>query len=124
MRVVLYSRAGCHLCDDARAVLLAEQARSPFDLEEIDIEPSDELLREYGVRIPVVEIDGVESLKNVFGGGDRQPPDVDERPDQSQPAQMVVGVIGLVAPGRRTRRKKPFTQIELDRRDGDAAALT
>jgi glutaredoxin len=62
MRVVLYSRAGCHLCDDARAVLLAEQARSPFDLEEIDIEPSDELLREYGVRIPVVEIDGVEAF--------------------------------------------------------------
>jgi hypothetical protein len=63
MRVVLYSRAGCHLCDDARAVLLAERARSPFDLEEIDIESSDELVREYGVRIPVVEIDGVEAFE-------------------------------------------------------------
>ncbi len=63
MRVVLYSRDGCHLCDDARAVLLAEQARSPFDLEEIDIESSDELVREYGVRIPVVEIDGVEAFE-------------------------------------------------------------
>ena len=63
MQVVLYSRAGCHLCDDGRAVLLDEQARRPFSLEEIDIETSDDLLREYGVRVPVVEIDGVEAFE-------------------------------------------------------------
>jgi glutaredoxin len=58
MRVVLYSRAGCHLCDDARDVLLAERSRSPFDLVEVDIGGDDDLEREYGIRIPVVEIDG------------------------------------------------------------------
>lgn len=60
MRVTLYTRAGCHLCDDARAVLLSERARTPFELEEVDIETSDALVAEYGVRIPVVALDGVE----------------------------------------------------------------
>lgn len=63
MRVVLYSRAGCHLCDEARAVLLAERTRTPFDLDEIDIESSDALIREYGVRIPVVDVDGEEAFE-------------------------------------------------------------
>jgi glutaredoxin len=70
MHVVLYSRAGCHLCDEARAVLLAEQARSPFELEEIDIEGSDDLLREYGVRVPVVEVDGVEAFEYTVDPGE------------------------------------------------------
>lgn len=58
--VVLYARQGCHLCDEARAVILAVQASSPFAFEEIDIETSDELVRDYGVRIPVVTVDGAE----------------------------------------------------------------
>ena len=57
-RVVLYSRPGCHLCDVAREVLLAERARTPFELIETDVEGDDDLEREYGIRIPVVEIDG------------------------------------------------------------------
>ena len=63
MRVVLYSRTGCHLCDAARAVLLAERSRSPFDLVEVDIAGDDDLEREYGIRIPVVEIDGEERFE-------------------------------------------------------------
>ena len=60
MRVVLYSRPGCHLCDVARGVLMAERERTPFDLGEISIEGDDELELAYGIRIPVVEIDGRE----------------------------------------------------------------
>jgi glutaredoxin len=60
MRVVLYTRPGCHLCDVARDVLLVERARTPFELEEVSIEGDDGLELEYGVRIPVVEIDGTE----------------------------------------------------------------
>ncbi len=63
MRVVLYSRAGCHLCDAARDVLLAERSRSPFDLVEVDVAGDDDLEREYGIRIPVVEIDGQERFE-------------------------------------------------------------
>ena len=63
MRVVLYSRAGCHLCDAARDVLLAERSRSPFELVEVDVAGDDLLEREYGIRIPVVEIEGRERFE-------------------------------------------------------------
>jgi glutaredoxin len=56
--VVLYSRPGCHLCDEARAVIEAVRTEVGFDLEEIDIESDDTLIRDYGLRIPVVAIDG------------------------------------------------------------------
>jgi glutaredoxin len=61
--VVLYSRPGCHLCDAARAVLEAERERTPFVLHEIDVQDDDALERVYGVRIPVVEIDGEERFE-------------------------------------------------------------
>ena len=54
--LVLFSRPGCHLCDDARAVLL--EVGAPF--EEIDIESDDALHAAYLERIPVVVLDGVE----------------------------------------------------------------
>ena len=63
MDVVLYSRPGCHLCDAARDVILAERGRADFMFEEIDIEGSDDLLKEYGVRIPVVVVDGLERFE-------------------------------------------------------------
>ena len=63
VHVVLYSRPGCHLCDEARAFLEAERARTSFELEELDIEADVELVKEYGIRIPVVVIDGVERFE-------------------------------------------------------------
>jgi glutaredoxin len=62
-RVVLYSRAGCHLCDVAREVLVAVRDRVGFELEEVDIERDEELELEYGIRIPVVEVDGEERFE-------------------------------------------------------------
>jgi glutaredoxin len=61
--VVLYSRPGCCLCDDARVVLEAVRARRPFELQEHDIERDDALLRAYLERIPVVTIDGREAFE-------------------------------------------------------------
>ena len=55
-RVTLYGRDGCHLCDDARAVL--ERVGEPFD--EVDIETDDALHRRLLERIPVVSVDGHE----------------------------------------------------------------
>jgi glutaredoxin len=63
VRVVLYSRATCGLCDTARTVILAERERSPFDFEEIDVEADDALELEYGFRIPVVTVDGQERFE-------------------------------------------------------------
>ncbi len=57
--VTLYSRPGCHLCDEARAEILAiRRALAAFDLREVDIETDERLLRTYLERIPVVEVDG------------------------------------------------------------------
>ena len=57
--VILYSRPGCHLCDDARAVLMRVRAGHPFAYSERDIDGDDALQRAYLERIPVVTIDGV-----------------------------------------------------------------
>ena len=56
MTLVLYGRPGCHLCDEARAVL--ERIGHPF--EEVDIEADDRLLARYLERIPVIALDGAE----------------------------------------------------------------
>ena len=59
-RVVLYGKAGCCLCDEARAAVRGVQARHPFDLEEVDVSLDPELNSEYGERIPVLVLDGEE----------------------------------------------------------------
>ena len=59
-RVILYTRAGCHLCEEAERVLRREQTATPFRLELVDIDRDPELARRYGVRVPVVAVDGVE----------------------------------------------------------------
>jgi glutaredoxin len=63
MEVVLYSRPGCHLCDVARDVILAARSRSPFAFREVNVETDDALELEYGIRIPVVTVDGEERFE-------------------------------------------------------------
>ena len=58
--VTLYGRPGCHLCDEARAVLERVRATVPFRLEEVDIEADDALFKRLLERIPVVALDGEE----------------------------------------------------------------
>jgi glutaredoxin len=58
--VTLYTRAGCHLCQEAERVLRDERAATPFRLELVDVDADPELVRRYGVRVPVVAVDGVE----------------------------------------------------------------
>jgi glutaredoxin len=59
-RVVrLYGRPDCHLCDEARDRLLELRSDGlDFELEEIDIENDNALLRRYLERIPVIELNG------------------------------------------------------------------
>ena len=58
--VTLFTRVGCHLCEEAERVLEGERAATPFHLELVDIDRDPELVRRYGVRVPVVAVDGVE----------------------------------------------------------------
>ncbi len=56
-RVVLYTREGCHLCDDARDLLAKFQSALP-EIEEVDIDADPELQEKFTDCVPVVEIDG------------------------------------------------------------------
>jgi hypothetical protein len=56
----VYSRPGCHLCEEALAVVQRVRADVPFELDKRDIEADDALLRAYLERIPVVVVDGEE----------------------------------------------------------------
>ena len=58
--ITLYSRTGCHLCDEARELILATADGLELELREIDIESDAALLAAYLERIPVVELDGRE----------------------------------------------------------------
>ncbi|HJM89575.1 MAG TPA: glutaredoxin family protein [Dehalococcoidia bacterium] len=56
--VVLYSRPGCHLCEDALQLLESLRAEFGFALSEVNIESDPELERRFFVEIPVIELDG------------------------------------------------------------------
>ena len=58
--VVVYTRPGCHLCDEAIEQIVALHAEGRhFELREVDIESDELLLRRMLEKIPVVEVDGV-----------------------------------------------------------------
>jgi hypothetical protein len=61
--VTLYGKPGCHLCEDARAVIARVGETHEFELEEVDISLDPGLFRRYGERIPVVAVDGVERFE-------------------------------------------------------------
>ncbi len=67
--LTLYGKPGCHLCDDARAVVLTARAGREVELVEVDVTLDPGLHRRYGERIPVLELDG-EELFELFVDGD------------------------------------------------------
>jgi glutaredoxin len=62
-KVILYSKPGCHLCDDARAYLEDAAAEQGIRYDEIDILSDPTLFERYRYRIPVIVVDGVERLE-------------------------------------------------------------
>jgi glutaredoxin len=58
--ITVYVRPGCHLCDEALAVLRPLAGEAGARLETVDIESDDELHRRYLERIPVTCLDGEE----------------------------------------------------------------
>jgi glutaredoxin len=57
-RIRIYSKPGCHLCDDARAIVAAVCADVGESFDEVDITSDVALMREYGEQIPVTFVDG------------------------------------------------------------------
>jgi glutaredoxin len=66
-RVVLYSKPGCHLCEEMKAEMINAQCADLYRLEEINIESDTELFALYRFEIPVLCINGVEVFKYRLG---------------------------------------------------------
>ncbi|MEP6635313.1 MAG: glutaredoxin family protein [Acidobacteriota bacterium] len=62
--VIIYSRPGCHLCEEAKEAIGAANCADAYTLSEIDIEGDRDLLERYQNDIPVVTIDGVEAFRH------------------------------------------------------------
>ena len=54
MKLTLYSRAECHLCDEMHAALEAYPPRFPFEIERIDVDRDPDLRHRHGARVPVL----------------------------------------------------------------------
>jgi riboflavin kinase/FMN adenylyltransferase len=63
VHIDIYSRPGCHLCDDAKEIIERVQARFPFSLRVINIETDPALEKAYGEQIPVVFINSNKAFK-------------------------------------------------------------
>ena len=64
LHVVIYSRPGCHLCDEAKAAILSAGCNDQFVLDEINIESDKSLLKKYQHDIPVILIEGTEAFRH------------------------------------------------------------
>ena len=57
-RIRLYSRPGCHLCDDARAVIARVCADLGEEYDEVSIDHDPQLSDRFGEEVPVTFVDG------------------------------------------------------------------
>jgi hypothetical protein len=67
--LTLYGKPGCHLCEEARAVVDAARAGRDVTLDEVDVTLDPVMHRAYGQRIPVLALDG-EELFELFVDAD------------------------------------------------------
>jgi glutaredoxin len=61
--LTIYSRPGCHLCDEMKAVVRNVARTIPLSLQEIDISTNAALEAEYGLEIPVLLVEGKKAAK-------------------------------------------------------------
>ena len=62
--VTIYTRPGCHLCDEAKASMRASGCGEEFTLEEVNIDNDPALHEKYQYDIPVILIDGTKAFKH------------------------------------------------------------
>jgi len=63
--VKIYSRADCHLCEEAKSTIeaVADEVDTPVRVEEVDVDTDETLRAEYGERVPYVFVDGWPAFK-------------------------------------------------------------
>jgi glutaredoxin len=57
--ITIYSRQGCHLCEEARSTLESMREELNFEIKVIDIDQDAELIKLYSDQVPVIHIDGI-----------------------------------------------------------------
>ena len=63
IQIDIYSRPGCHLCDEAKEVIERVRKRVDFSVRVVNIATDPELEKRYGEQIPVVLINGNKAFK-------------------------------------------------------------
>jgi glutaredoxin len=64
LHVILYTRPGCHLCEEAKQAMRAAGCTKEYTLQEINIESDRELQHKYRYDIPVILIEGQEAFRH------------------------------------------------------------
>jgi glutaredoxin len=64
IRIDIYSRPGCHLCDEARALIEPFHKHYELVVRTINVESSNDLENRYGSDIPVVFVNGTETFRH------------------------------------------------------------
>ncbi len=67
MRIEIYSKPDCSLCEKAKQIILQVQKRIPFELTEVNIEEDRTLFEKFQYDIPVIFIDGRKAFKHRLG---------------------------------------------------------
>lgn len=62
-KLVMYTRAGCHLCDDMQRVVEEVARAVPLELRIVDVDSDENLRRLYDWEVPVLEVDGRRAFK-------------------------------------------------------------
>lgn len=65
VEVTIYSRANCHLCEEAKTTIeaVAADTDTPVQIEEVNVDDDDRLRAEYGDRVPYVFVNGWPAFK-------------------------------------------------------------
>ncbi|HVS83152.1 MAG TPA: glutaredoxin family protein [Pyrinomonadaceae bacterium] len=69
-QVILYTRPGCHLCDEMKGEILRAGCSELYALDEVNIESNPALLARYRYAIPVLLIEGVEAFRHRLRAAD------------------------------------------------------
>ena len=69
-QIKLYSKPGCHLCEEMKSEIASANCAGVYELQEINIESDAELFARYRNDIPVLSIDGVEAFKHRLSSAD------------------------------------------------------
>ncbi|HYN83611.1 MAG TPA: glutaredoxin family protein [Pyrinomonadaceae bacterium] len=68
--MTIYTRPGCHLCDEAKREMERARCADLYTLEEVNVDDDAELARRYGYDIPVVVMGGRVAFKHRLTAAD------------------------------------------------------